>query len=122
MATERERSGVRLALTAILASLLAGCAPAGYHYEGGSFVANPVAPDQASAEPMVWCQPAGFDRPVPRSACQAATDRLPRPSIEAVDAQKRAIEQCVDRLAASGYVQSREGEIYGLCTRATPVQ
>lgn len=111
-----------IALVATLASLLTGCVPAGYRYEGGTFIANPESPSESTAELLVWCQPAGFDRPVPRSVCQAATERLPQPSIEAVDAQKLAIRQCVDRVTASGYVENRAGEIYGLCTRATPVQ
>jgi hypothetical protein len=122
MADERRWSGAQRALTAIFIALLAGCTPAGYHYEGGSFIANPEAPSASPAEPLVWCQPAGFDRPVPRSVCQTATGRLPQPSIEAIDAQQRAIKQCVERLTASGYVQSREGEINGICMRATPVQ
>lgn len=122
MTSKRSTSSLQIALAAALASLLGGCAPAGYHYEGGSFIANPEAPIESSAEPRVWCQPAGFDRPVPRSVCQVATEHLPQPSIEAIEAQKQAIKQCVDRVTTSGYVESREGEIYSLCTRATPAQ
>lgn len=107
---------------ALLAASLSGCTALEHHDEADGFVASPDSVGDMAADPLTWCQPAGFDRPVPASVCREAMARSPQPSIEALDAQRKAIQQCVDQVASSGYVQKYPGDVYSQCTRATPVQ